>query len=349
MKKRFLLFLLVCFSSLISILLIFFVIETVFRMEKRGIVEGLKSYFQVEVPKNEAGEEYQMIADDELGFRLNPNNPEINSLSMKNAELVMPKPEGIKRIVILGDSVPWIGDPSFVDILQNKLNNSNSIEIINASTPGYTTYQELIFLKKYILQIDPDVVILAYALNDNHKFLHKYDVYGNMLLTEEAENSLVINTGIDQFLTKSYFFNFLKMLIFSMQKNNQLQEFKYWWEGSVDFNTAWKDNSWTEFAKQIREMNDLLSRQQAQFFVVIFPLQDQLFYDEFSTPDFNYIIKPQKQVLYYCDKYNIPALDLLSYFQEYDEFELYTDGLHLSDSGHALSAELIEKLIFENF
>jgi hypothetical protein len=67
-----------------------------------------------------------------------------------------------------------------VDILKNRFIDS-SIEIINASTPGYTTYQELIFFKKYILQTNPDIVILAYVLNDNHKFLHKFDAEGNML------------------------------------------------------------------------------------------------------------------------------------------------------------------------
>ncbi|MFA6814409.1 MAG: hypothetical protein GX943_03505 [Candidatus Pacebacteria bacterium] len=137
MKKRFLLFLAICFSSLISFLIIFFLIETLFRIRYKGIVEGLKSYFQVEVAESESGEEHKIIADDVLGFRLNPNSFEVNSLSMKNNEVIMPKPEGTKRMVVLGDSVPFLGDP--------------------------------------------DIVILAYVLNDNHKFLHKFDAEGNML------------------------------------------------------------------------------------------------------------------------------------------------------------------------
>ena len=41
-----------------------------------------------------------------------------------------------------------------------------SIEVINAGIPGYTTYQELEFLKIYGLQMEPDLVVLGFVFND---------------------------------------------------------------------------------------------------------------------------------------------------------------------------------------
>ena len=346
MKKRFFLFIAICFSFFFSFVILFFVVETLFRTKHKGVKEGLKSYFKVEVPENEAGELTLMVVDDELGFRLNPNNININSLSMKNDEVIMPKPVGSKRVVILGDSVPFDGDPGFVEILRKKFVNS-SIEIINASTPGYTTYQELIFLKKFILQIDPDIVILAYVVNDNHKFLHKFDANGGMLLTDEAANSLLINTYVDKILNKSFFINYLKIAIFNKKKEKQDQEFQYWWEGAIDFNTAWKDNTWPEFNKHIKEMNELLKKQNAVLLITIFPLEDQVYYDP-EYLNFDYVVKPQQKVVLYSNKQNIPVLDLFTYFQKQNHLSLYEDGLHLSNNGHLLSAEVIEQFILEN-
>jgi hypothetical protein len=157
----------------------------------------------------------------------------------------------------------------------------------------------------------------------------------------------LINTYLDSVLDKSYFINFLKISIFSLKKNNEVKESKYWWEETIDFNTAWKDNTWPEFDKQIREMNKLLKKQSAKLIVVIFPIGSQINYDS-EAPDFDYIVKPQGKVTYYCNKHNIPVLDLFTYFQEHNNLSLYEDGLHLSSYGHSLSGEIIEEFILEN-
>ena len=67
-----------------------------------------------------------------------------------------PKPPGTTRLLFLGDSLIWSGDTSsgelYTEVLERRLNaralNSPlAFEVINAGIPGYTTYQELEFLK----------------------------------------------------------------------------------------------------------------------------------------------------------------------------------------------------------
>ena len=80
------------------------------------------------------------------------------------------KKSGKCRIVGLGDSVMWgtgvNQEDSFLGILEKKLNEDSLYEIINAGVVGYSTYQEYLFLKKYILPLKPELVIVNYCGND---------------------------------------------------------------------------------------------------------------------------------------------------------------------------------------
>ena len=54
----------------------------------------------------------------------------------------------------------------------------------------------------------------------------------------------------------------------------------------------------------------------------------------------------------YSQKYNIPYLDLfMPFYSAIDKnlnLSLYTDGIHLTDDGHLLSAQEISKFITDN-
>jgi len=80
---------------------------------------------------------------------------------------VGPKEPGSYRILFLGDSLIAMGDTSsgelFTQVLERGLDARsadppNSVEVINAGVPGYTTYQELEFLKIHGLDMRPDMV-----------------------------------------------------------------------------------------------------------------------------------------------------------------------------------------------
>lgn len=350
MKKYIFLASLSLSSAILSVTLLFLVTETFFRIQKKGLVDGIKSYFIVETPYSALGTNNWVIFDNELGYRLNPSLPEINEYSMRNDEITAPKKVGVKRIVILGDSVPYTGYPNFVSMLREKFRDDESIEIINASTPGYTNYQELLFLKKYILKIEPDLVILNYVLNDNYKFLHKFDEKGEMLFTDEAEESLKVSNHFEKLISKSYFLSRLKLA--SLNREAKLNDSDNCFEDSIDFNTAWKDEYWPDFGHQLEEMNSVLREQNSKLLVVIFPLECQVKSD-FLSENFNHITKPQQKVLEYSKKYDIKALDLFMPFytaiDKNKEISLYTDGIHLTEKGHLLSAQEISKFINENF
>ena len=51
------------------------------------------------VPYSNLGTSNWVIYDAELGYRLNPKRPNINSRSVRHEEIVLPKPQGTYRII----------------------------------------------------------------------------------------------------------------------------------------------------------------------------------------------------------------------------------------------------------
>lgn len=99
----------------------------------------------------------------------------INSEGFRDDPFEREKGEGAFRIVLLGDSVAWgfgVDTPeAFPQRLEALLNEgladaSPTVEVLNLGVMGYSTAQEARLLEAKEVDYDPDLVILAYVLND---------------------------------------------------------------------------------------------------------------------------------------------------------------------------------------
>ncbi|HOX44672.1 MAG TPA: SGNH/GDSL hydrolase family protein [Myxococcota bacterium] len=83
-----------------------------------------------------------------------------------------PKPAETFRIVVLGDSVPNDGKlpfpARFHQLLQQLLQGTHGwkVEVVNVSCEGYNTLQEVRLFERVGLGFQPDLVLVAYVLND---------------------------------------------------------------------------------------------------------------------------------------------------------------------------------------
>jgi hypothetical protein len=96
-----------------------------------------------------------------------------NSLGFRDLEHTKPKPKGIKRILVLGDSISEAVQVNLQDtyfsLLQQKLNadSNQKWETINLGIGDFGTAQEWLTLNEFGLSYDPDIVILQiFPLND---------------------------------------------------------------------------------------------------------------------------------------------------------------------------------------
>ena len=121
------------------------------------------------------------VQDKELGWKLRPNAEnrwggkwiKINSKGLRGPELDYDKSANITRILYLGDSVTfgW-GVESHKDTfpyqVEAVLENDHrcEIETINAGVGGYSPWQEYLYLSREGIKYHPDLVVMAFVLND---------------------------------------------------------------------------------------------------------------------------------------------------------------------------------------
>lgn len=96
-----------------------------------------------------------------------------NSMGMRSdQEYSIDKPEGVKRILVLGDSF-GMGygvdlQESFTEVLRRNVAGTihQTVEIINLSVSGYGTAEQLLMLQNVGLQYKPDLVLLTWHASD---------------------------------------------------------------------------------------------------------------------------------------------------------------------------------------
>lgn len=95
----------------------------------------------------------------------------INSIGFREREYALEKPPGVRRIVVLGDSFTFGTGVEFADTfskrLERRLNESGRpYQVINFGVSGYDTIRELATFREVAAAFKPDLVIVAYVLND---------------------------------------------------------------------------------------------------------------------------------------------------------------------------------------
>ena len=118
--------------------------------------------------------------DERYNFRLLPmtwsvkdgSKVVINDLGLLGPMPRRPKPAGVFRILVLGGSSSFqtssVTGKSWPDLMAASLaaRPGQPVEVINAATPGYTTYQSSRRLQAELLDFDPDLVVVCHLWND---------------------------------------------------------------------------------------------------------------------------------------------------------------------------------------
>ncbi len=137
--------------------------------------------------------------DGALGFSLRPQTEgwfkregeafvRINSVGLRDREHVIPKPDHVLRIAVLGDSfaeamqVPM--EDTFWAVVEQEIRQCEAVagrepEVINFGVSGYGTAQELIMLRHRVWAYEPDIVLLMITpgndIRNNSRALEKDD------------------------------------------------------------------------------------------------------------------------------------------------------------------------------
>jgi lysophospholipase L1-like esterase len=276
-----------------------------------------------------------------------------NSLGLRNRELG-PKKTGTYRIVFLGDSMIYLGETSsgelYTQVLERRLNSRfasglNSFEVINAGVPGYTTYQELEFLKIYGIDMKPDLVVLGFVFNDLYdKYIHAL-TNENLLGREPTTHLHRFNTYAfpGNVFARSYLAHEVvrgSEMIWKKLRRRPMFPF----EQNGDFYLAWKDYGWIQVRRLIGEMQTLLTKRGVSLAIVVFPMRDQV-NDQYRKIDEAYVLYPQGKIRKISDEYAIPLLDLTEPIYRNGARTLFQDIVHLNAKGNDVLTDELEKYL----
>jgi lysophospholipase L1-like esterase len=96
-----------------------------------------------------------------------------NSHGLRGPERAIPKPAGVFRIALVGDSVvEGIGLEREEDTLPVQLERQladQRIEVVSGATRGYNTQAEVELFRRRVLPYEPDLVIVLFVRNDHQR------------------------------------------------------------------------------------------------------------------------------------------------------------------------------------
>ena len=97
----------------------------------------------------------------------------VNSLAFRGSEFVLPKPEGVYRVLAIGDSCTWgppVDEFTYPSMLERQLapwmadDCKRTLEVVNAGVPGYNFDRVLMRVGEF-LAVEPDLVTIYLGWN----------------------------------------------------------------------------------------------------------------------------------------------------------------------------------------
>jgi hypothetical protein len=102
-----------------------------------------------------------------------------NRYGFREKDFAVPKPAGVRRVMVLGDSLTWgVGvseEERYTGRLQTALADEN-VEVLNFAYPGGPTIYIRDLLAEYIDLVEPDRIVLGFCLNDPQPHEQDYSV-----------------------------------------------------------------------------------------------------------------------------------------------------------------------------
>ena len=100
---------------------------------------------------------------------------DLNSRGLRDREIPYEKPDGVRRVMVLGDSFVEGDEVSTESVLTRRLEvrlnqpGEQATQAINGGVRAFGTAQEYLFLKNEALRYQPDVVILAFYVGQRSR------------------------------------------------------------------------------------------------------------------------------------------------------------------------------------
>lgn len=111
---------------------------------------------------------YRLVPDGETPF-VPAHEPPFNAFGFRGDVEQVARTPGVKRLAAIGCSCTMQGDPSYLEVASNRLNDSGPrrYEVLNAAVGSYSSEFGLRGLKSRVLPFQPDYLTVLFGWNDH--------------------------------------------------------------------------------------------------------------------------------------------------------------------------------------
>jgi len=273
----------------------------------------------------------------------------INAHGFRDRELVVPKPEGEVRILVLGDSITW-GDylPAeevYVERLEARLRAQGveGVEVVNAGVGDMGLRGEVDLLLDRGLVVEPDVVVVAFYLNDSrppwgfpaergHRgWLRRHSMLANRIydwallrrwLQERGEGRLAWVTAASRLDWEHDPEQFLELADLAR----------------YDWGAAWQPESWGEVGAQLDRLEQVADQHRFRVVLLALPVAFQVrasFVED----------TPQRELAGLARSRGFEFVDLLPALRRHADERLFFDHCHPTPRGNDVIAQALESFL----
>ena len=271
------------------------------------------------------------------------------------------KDAGTFRLLLLGDSNAYgqgvRREETFGKLIENRLNKSNiggsikKYEVINLAWPGINSADEYAWLVSKGLNYHPDLILIAYCLNDlggvnkiklSVKTLRHPEYIRRPMNRSDWKWSMPIPESVDKYLTfKSDFYLFFMSKYDALLKRGGIRE-------NIDHNEKFlksyldNGNDWKLTKMSLGKIAALSKQSELPLVLTVLP-----FFHEIEDYQLGEI---HSQVSTFSDQLGFHVLDLLPVFIGKSKEELIVSRVdtHPNVLAHSIMAENIYNFLVEN-
>jgi lysophospholipase L1-like esterase len=273
-----------------------------------------------------------------LSYILKPNyhsrEYSTNAFGFRDHAFQKTRPAGYYRILVLGDSVTFgqgvsqnqTLPPKLEKILNDSSSQSPHFEVLNAGVTGYNAYQEVEFFFEYGLQLNPDMVIFNYVLNDQ-----SYED-GGLRWYFNRRKRFLLRKVLGRQIRKFYALFKNKKAKKSPPKSVS-QKF-----GAVE-ESHYKPGVMERYSRALHRVKEACSKKNIKTGLIIFPL-----FRDIKKHPYKEIHQLVRET---AEKNGFFVIDLWSAFKNYSRKEVYQEYLHPNARGFDVASKAVQKYMIE--
>lgn len=261
------------------------------------------------------------------------------------------KPDGVTRVLLLGDSFTYGSGNDYEDIwpvlLENQLQgNGHDIEVIKAGVPGYDTRRQVLYLEHLYDELKPDIVAFVFLPND---------LFTNTPIVETAAEPVQKrDDGLRNRGDKKSSLHSVTLIKRMLMSNDSLYERLYLMTSRREyFSTEPKGgvlNQFDETEKLLGRANAFCQEKGCEFLVLSIPQQFQVLVEaRMSEPEGIDASAVDTRLAEFAKEQGfgwVPALpEMARNYREQSEPLYYRFDGHINAAGNQLVADIVAEAV----